>query len=58
MHHHLMDLTKHSLHKIQAQLNQPRYEDPSTVGVPDMTFDAVSPPSSPTLSYSSYTSLY
>ena len=30
------------------------YEDPSTVGVPDMTFSAVSAPSSPTLSYSSY----
>jgi len=30
------------------------YEDPSTVGVPDMTFGAVSAPASPTLSYSSY----
>ena len=29
------------------------YEDPSTVGAPDMTFAAVSPPSSPTLAYSS-----
>ena len=29
------------------------YEDPSTVGAPDMTFGAVSPPSSPTLAYSS-----
>ncbi len=34
------------------------YEDPSTVGVPDMTFGAVSPPSSPTLSYSSYVPHY
>ena len=30
------------------------YEDPSSVGVPDMTFGAVSAPASPTLSYSSY----
>lgn len=34
------------------------YEDPSTVGVPDMTFSAVSAPSSPTLSYSSYVPHY
>ncbi len=34
------------------------YEDPSTVGVPDMTFGAVSPPGSPTLSYSSYVPHY
>ena len=34
------------------------YEDPSSVGVPDMTFGAVSPPSSPTLSYSSYVPHY
>ena len=33
-------------------------EDPSIVGVPDMTFGAVSPPSSPTLSYSSYVPHY
>ena len=54
-----MDLTKHSLHKIQAQLASTFwYEDPSTVGVPDMTFGAVSPPGSPTLSYSSYVPHY
>ena len=29
------------------------YEDPSTVGAPDMTFGSVTPPSSPTLAYSS-----
>ena len=29
------------------------YEDPSTVGAPDITFSAVTPPASPTLSYSS-----
>ncbi len=34
------------------------YEDPSTVGVPDMTFGAVSAPGSPTLSYSSYVPHY
>ena len=34
------------------------YEDPSTVGVPDMTFGAVSAPASPTLSYSSYVPHY
>ena len=34
------------------------YEDPSTVGAPDMTFGAVSAPSSPTLSYSSYVPHY
>ena len=34
------------------------YEDPSTVGVPDMTFGTVSAPGSPTLSYSSYVPHY
>jgi hypothetical protein len=34
------------------------YEDPSTVVGPDMTFGTVSPPSSPTLSYSSYVPHY
>ena len=34
------------------------YEDPSSVGVPDMTFGAVSAPASPTLSYSSYVPHY
>jgi len=34
------------------------YEDPSSVGVPDMQFGAVSAPSSPTLSYSSYVPHY
>ena len=34
------------------------YEDPSTVGAPDMTFGAISAPGSPTLSYSSYVPHY
>ena len=34
------------------------YEDPSSVGVPDMQFGAVSAPASPTLSYSSYVPHY